>query len=238
MAKTAPTPTPAPTAPAEFDLLVFWVQHRQKVVAFAGLFAAALLIYFASEFLRTKKLAAAARALAEAKDDASLRQVASSYSGTAAAGDALLLLADNLRKAGKLDEAVTALRAFIDKYSDHPLISGAWTSLAATQEMQGKQDEALSTYQKVSTTFATSFSAPIALLGQARIFKEKGKTDEARRLFDQVINQFPDSIFSQQASRESQQLKKAAPEKAAPEKSAAEPESKTAPTPATPAKQP
>ena len=82
------------------------------------------------------------------------------------------------------------------------------TSLAATQEAQGKQDEALSTYQKVSTTFATSFSAPVALLGQARIFKEKGKTDEARRLFEQVINQYPDSMFAQQAMRESSQLKK------------------------------
>lgn len=216
-----------------FDPLVFWVQHRQKVVAFAGLFAAALLIYFASEFLRTKKLAAAGRALAEAKDDASLRQVATSYAGTAAAGNADLLLADNLRKASKLDEAVTTLRAFIDKYPDHPLISGGWTSLAATQEMQGKQDEALSTYQKVSTTFATSFSAPVALLGQARIFKEKGKTDEARRLFDQVINQFPDSMFSQQAARESQQLKKTAAESAAAPK-----ENKPEPKIEAPAKQP
>lgn len=207
---SSPTETsPAPPAPpAGFDPLVFWVQHRQKVLLFAGLFVVALMIYFISEFARTKKLESGARALAEAKDDASLRKVASDYSGTAAAGDAYLLLAENLRKEGKGEEAATALRAMIDKYPDHPLISGAWTSLAATQEALGKQDEALSTYQKVSTTFATSFSAPVALLGQARIFKEKGKTDEARRLFEQLINQYPESMFAQQATRESQQLKK------------------------------
>jgi TolA-binding protein len=204
-AQTSPA-TPAP--PTGFDPLVFWVQHRQKVTLFVGLFLAALLIYFVSEFTKTRKLDAAAKALAEAKDDASLRKVIGDFSGTAAAGNAHLLLAENLRKAGKSDEAVTTLRAFIDKQPDHPLISGAWTSLAATQEAQGKQDEALSTYQKVSTTFATSFSAPVALLGQARIFKAKGKTDEARRLFEQVINQYPESMFAQQAMRESQQLKK------------------------------
>jgi TolA-binding protein len=203
--QTSPA-TPAP--PTGFDPLVFWVQHRQKILAFTGLFVAALMIYFVSELARTRKLDAAAKALAEAKDDASLRKVIGDYSGTAAAGNAYLLLAENLRKAGKPDEAATALRTFIDKYPAHPLISGAWTSLAATQEAQGKQDEALATYQKVSTTFATSFSAPVALLGQARIFKEKGKTDDARRLFEQVINQYPESTFAQQAMRESQQLKK------------------------------
>ncbi|MGB8168536.1 MAG: tetratricopeptide repeat protein [Chthoniobacteraceae bacterium] len=204
-AQTSPAP-PAP--PTDFDPLVFWVQHRQKVTIFAGLFVAALLIYFASEYVRLKRLDSSSRALAEAKDDEGFRKVISDYSGTAAAGNAYLLLADKLRKEGKTDEAVTTLRTFIDKYSDHPLISGAWTSLAATQEAQGKPDEALSTYQKVSTTFATSFSAPVALLGQARIFKEKGKMDDARRLFEQVINQYPDSMFAQQAMQESQHLKK------------------------------
>src|SRR5260221_8864536 len=206
MSSPAQTSPPSPAPETGFDPLVFWVQHRQKVQLLAGLFVAALLVYFVSEFARTKKLEAAARALAEAKDTAGLRKVAGDYSGTAAAGNAHLLLAENLRKEGKLDEAVTTLRAFIDKYPDHPLISGAWTSLAATLEIQGKQDEALGAYQKVSTTFATSFSAPVALLGQARIFKQKGKVADARRLYDQLINQYRDSIFAQQATRESQQL--------------------------------
>lgn len=208
MSTPAQTPPTSPAPETGFDPLVFWVQHRQKVLALVGLFLAALLIYLIAEIVRTRKLDSAARALAEAKDDAALRKVASDFAGTAAAGDAQLLLAEKLRKEGKLDEAVTTLRAFIDKSPEHPLISGAWTSLAATLEAQGKQDEALSTYQKVSTTFATSFSAPVALLGQARIFKQKGKTDDARRLYDQIGTQFRDSLFAQQAMRESQQLKK------------------------------
>jgi len=206
----SPTETPATTPPPaeEFDPLVFWVQHKQKVVAITALLIVAAAVYFASEFLHTQKLSASARALASATDEASLRKVAAEYPGTVVAGDAQLLLAAELRKAGKLDEAVTTLRGFIDKNPAHPLISGALTSLAATQELQGKIDEALSTYQRVSTSYSTSFSAPVALLGQARIFKQKNKPEDARRIFDQVINQFPDTLFSSQASRENQQLKK------------------------------
>jgi predicted negative regulator of RcsB-dependent stress response len=208
MSSPAETSSASPAQPAGFDPLVFWVQHRQKVMIFTGIFLVALLIYFVSEFAQMKKLERGGRALSEAKDDAGWRKVIADFPGTAAAGDAHLLLAENLRKEGKLDEAATTLRAFIDKYPNHQLISGAWTSLAGTQEAQGKKDEALSTYQKVSTSFATSFSAPVALLGQARIFKEKGKTDEARRLYEQLINQSSDSLFARQAMQESQQLKK------------------------------
>ncbi len=206
----SPTQTTPATPPPkdEFDLLVFWMQHQRKVIAIASLLAVALLVFLAAEFLRIQKLTGSARALSTATDETALRKVLSDYPGTAAAGEAHLLLAERLRKAGKLDEAATTLRAFIDKSPEHPLISGAWTSLAATQEMQGKTDEALSTYQRVSTSFSTSFSAPVALLGQARIFKQKGKTEDARRIYDQVINQFPETLFSGLASRENQLLKK------------------------------
>lgn len=218
---SAPMPSPTPTTPPPetgFDPLVFWIQHRQKIVLFAGIFVAALAIYFISEIAATKKRESSARMLAEAKDAEGWRKVSARYAGTAAGGNALLLLGEQLRKEGKFDESAATLRQFIDQYSDHPLISGGWTSLAATLEAQGKADEALSTYQKVSTTFATSFSAPVALLGQARIFQEKGKTDEARRLYDQVINQYQESIFAQLAMRENQGLKKSAkPEEVKPE---------------------
>ena len=205
---SSPTQTTTPPPEAGFDPLAFWILHRQKIVLFVGVFVAALAIYFISEIMAARKRDASARLLAEAKDGDGWRKVIAEYGGTAAAGDAHLLLAEQLRKDGKLDESASTLRQFIDKYPEHPLLSGAWTSLGATLEAQGKTDEALSTYQKVTTTFATSFSVPGALLSQARIFKEKEKTDEAKRLYDQVINQYPETIFAQLAMRETQQLKK------------------------------
>ncbi len=202
---TQTTPTPPVT---EFDPLALWIQHRQKIVIFVGVFLTALVIYFVSELMAAQKRAASAQLLATATDADGWRKVIAQYAGTAAAGDAHLLLAEQLRKDSKYDESAAIARQFIDQYPEHPLLSGAWTSLGATLEAQGKTDEALSTYQKVSTTYANSFSAPVALLGQARIFKEKGKMDEAQRLFEQVINQYQDTFFAQMAMRETQQIKK------------------------------
>jgi len=88
------------------------------------------------------------------------------------------------------------------------LISGAWTSLAANQEAQGKTDEALATFQKVSTSYTTSYSAPVALLAEARILKTKGKTDEARRIYEQIMTQYQDNFIAQQAALENRLLKK------------------------------
>ena len=81
-------------------------------------------------------------------------------------------------------------------------------ALAANLEAQGKVDEALATYQKISTTYANSFSAPLALFNQARLLVLKGKTEDGRRLYEQVMAQHQDNVVAQQASQELRKLKK------------------------------
>jgi len=85
---------------------------------------------------------------------------------------------------------------------------GAWTGLATNLEAQGKVDEALAAYQKVTTTFANTFSAPLALTSQARLLAQKGKTEEARRIYEQVMAQYQDNFAAQQAAQELRKLKK------------------------------
>ena len=188
--------------------MVFWFQHQSKILIFVGLFLAAVAIYGISEFAHNHTLGKAAEAFATAKTTDDFKKIISDYSGTAVAGNAYLMLAEQLRNEGKFDESSTVLRDFIDKYPKHELISGAWTSLAANQEAQGKMDEALATYQKVSSSYAASFSAPAALMAQARILKTKGKTDEARRIYEQIMTQYQDNIVSTEAATENRRLKK------------------------------
>jgi TolA-binding protein len=69
-------------------------------------------------------------------------------------------------------------------------------------------DEALANYQKVVASYPTSFSAPSAMMAQARIYKSKGKTDEAKRAYETVIAQYPDNIMARMAMQENQRLKK------------------------------
>jgi TolA-binding protein len=204
-------PSPSPTTPPTetgFDPLVFWYHHQTKVLALAGLFLVAVAAYGVFEWSHMRTLAMSAEGLSAAKTDDDYRKIISSYPGTPAAGNAQLLLANQLRNEAKFDESSSLLRDFIDKYPKHELISGAWTSLAANQEAQGKTDDALATFQKVSTSYSTSFSAPVALLAQARILKNKGKTDEARRIYEQIMTQYQDNFVAQQAALENRQLKK------------------------------
>lgn len=198
------------TTPPEtgFDPLVFWIQYRTKILLFAGLLVVGMAVFGISEWSRLRQFEGARQLLAGAKTADDYRKVIAEYPATAAAGDAFLLLAEQLRKDGKLDESSAQLRTFTEKFPQHPLISGAWTSLATNLEAEGKADDALAMYQKVSTSYATSFSTPVALLAQARLLKAKGKTDEARLIYEQVTTRYPDNIVSQMAAQEIKQLKK------------------------------
>jgi len=203
----SPVETTTPPEPG-FDPLVFWIQNRSKILLFSGLLVVALATWGISEWTRLRKLTGAQQLFTAAKSADDYRKVIAEYPGTLAAGSAHLLLAEQLRKDGKLDESSALLRTFTEKYPEHSLLSGAWTSLAANQEALGKADEALATYQKVSTSYAGSFSAPVALMAQARLLKSAGKTEEAARIYEQVTTRYPDNIVAQQAAQENRQLKK------------------------------
>ena len=204
-------PSPSPTTPPPetgFDPLVFWFHHQAKILILAALFLVSMAAYGFFEWSRAHRLSSSAEVFSSATTQDDFRKIISDYSGTPAAGNSLLLLANQLRNDGKFDESSSILREFIDKYPKHELISGAWTSLAANQEAQGKTDEALATFQKVSTSYTTSYCAPVALLAEARILKSKGKIDEARRIYEQIMAQYQDNIIAQQAAMENRQIKK------------------------------
>lgn len=204
---SSPTTT-TPPADTGFDPLVFWIQHKTKILLLAVLLVVGLGTFAISEYVRTKSNAAAEDLFAKADSADGFRKVIAEYPGTAAAGNAHLMLAEKLRAEGKYDESSATLRTFTEKYPEHQLISGAWTSIAANLEAQGKIDEALSTYQKVTTAYANSFSVPVALLAQARLLITKGKPEEAQRIYEQVMTQYQDNVAAQQAAQEIRRLKK------------------------------
>jgi TolA-binding protein len=205
-------PSPTETKPIveaeEFDLLAFWIQHKRKVLIFTLLLVIGLLVFGIFQYMQYHAREAAARDFANATTVEDLRRVAVTHSGSAVAGNALLLVAERLRSENKLDESTAVLKEFVEKFPDHPLISGAWMSLAVNLEAQEKNDDALVNYQKVVASYPTSFSAPGALMAQARIYKAKGKIDEAKRAYESVIGQYPDNIMAQVARQENQRLKK------------------------------
>lgn len=204
-------PKPAETTPqheTEFDPLAFWIQHKGKVQFLAGLLVFGLLAYGIFQFAQKRSRDAAANDFARAKTADDFRKVIAAHPRSVVAANAHLMLAELQRNEGKHDEAITNLRAFIDHHGDHPLISGAWTSLAFSLEAQGKSEEALSTLQKVAATYPTSFAAPVALMAQARIYKARNEIAQAKRIYEQVVSQFGQSNFAREALMELQRLKK------------------------------
>ncbi len=196
-----------PSASDFFESPDFWDEHKNKIIAYAILVVLALGGYGVYAIVTQRKTAEAQSLYAQAKTVADLQTVVHDYAGTRVAGDAALELADKLRAEKKYDEAVTVLRDFIAKYPEHPLLSGAWTSLAATYELQGKLDEALDAYQQVASKYPEAYTTPIAMASQARILSQKGKKDEARNIYQNIVAQYHDSIFAREAMRELRFLK-------------------------------
>ena len=197
-----------PASSDHFEGDDFWEENKSKILLYGSVLLIGLVGFGVFEYQRQTQKAAAQAAYAQAATEAELQNVAKDFSGTVAAGDASLQLADKLRGEKKYDEAVTVLREFIAKYPEHPLIAGGWISLASTLELQGKADDALEIYQQTATKFPNSFAAPLAMNAQARLLAAKGKKDEAARLYEDVAARYPESLYAREAMRELRLLKR------------------------------
>jgi len=111
------------------------------------------------------------------------------------------LLAEAQRAQGQFAQANTTLQAFIDKNHKHEFVPTAKVAMAANLESMGKPDEALEIYRGVAAEYPRSYTAPLALLAQVPIFKQKGQMDEARRVCETVLTQYRESFAAQEAAQ-------------------------------------
>jgi TolA-binding protein len=200
--------TPEAVPARGFDPIAFWIEHKSKVLLYGGLLVAALAGCGFYEISAERAQAEARRVFAEAKSADDFRKVVQQFPKTVVAGDARLILAGQLREEKKYDEALAILRAFVADSQQHPLISSAWLSLGETLEASGKADEALDIYQQTATKFPDSYAAPMSMTSRAKLLQSQGKIEEAKRTYESVMSQYPESIFSQEAKRDLQFLKK------------------------------
>jgi tetratricopeptide (TPR) repeat protein len=205
-ATAMPAESTATIDPA-LETSVFW--ERNKGVIITALVAALVcgLGYVGYLLYNKRRDEQAATALASAKVAQDYQQVLDRFAGTPASANAYLLLADAQRSEGKFAEANATLRAFIAKYPKHELITTAWMAIGANLESMGNADEALATYQRLAASNPKSFNAPLALLSQVHILKQKGQMQEARQICETILTQYRDSALSGEASRQLRYLK-------------------------------
>jgi len=209
--QTAPTSTPDPLLETQlfFD--------RYKMPLLMGALALILIVGAVSayRYFAARKTAAATELLAKAKGPDEYNKVMAEYPSSGAAASAHLLLAAQQREKQQFAEANATLQRFLDKFSDHQLVTTAQMAIAGNLQSLGKPDEALEKYRRVAADHPKSFNAPLALLAQAQLLKQKGQTEEARRVCETVLTQYRESYAAQEAAGLLRTLKPTTPPAAA-----------------------
>ena len=208
------------------------MRHKNTIILAVVALLLAIAAYGAYRVISARAEAAAAAALGSAKTAADYQKVIVDHPGSNAAPTAALLLAGEQRKEQKFAEANTTLQSFIDRHSDHQLVTTAQMAIAANYDSMGRPDDALETYRRIAADHSKSFNAPLAMISQVPLLKAKGQIDEARRVCETVMTQYKESFASQEAQRYLRSLKPTAP--AAPAAPAAAPAGTAPPVAPTP----
>jgi TolA-binding protein len=176
-----------------FEAELFWAKHRSIILVCLGIalaVAAALVFWFIRAHIQRQ---AAAVLFAEAKDPPAWREVIEKYPNSAPAAGAYFLLADSLRREGKLEESSAQYEKFLTAFPKSSLVGGARLGLAENLAVAGKTDEALAALRSLSQKDAGSYAAPFAALLEGRILMRSGKFDEARKVFANLVSSYPRS---------------------------------------------
>lgn len=97
----------------------------------------------------------------------------------------------DLVKAGKHDEAVSALRAFLKSYPRHDYADNAQYWLGETFYARKDYQQALGEFRATIETYPRGNKVPDALLKVGYCYQALGQADKARAVLEQVVNLYP-----------------------------------------------
>lgn len=99
-------------------------------------------------------------------------------------------------------KAVPAFQAFLTQYPNSTLTDNAHYWLGQLLYNQQKFDDAKKQFEQVATKFATSPKRADSLLKLGLIEKSVGNLSAATNLFQQVVDEYPNSTSAREASRQ------------------------------------
>lgn len=106
-----------------------------------------------------------------------------------------------LVRAGKTDEAITALRAFLRAYPRHDYADNAQYWLGEAYYAVKDYQHALAEFRATIETYPRGNKVPDALLKVGYCYQSLGQTDKARAVLEQVVNLYPKSEPAALAAR-------------------------------------
>lgn len=126
------------------------------------------------------------------------QEVSKQFSGTPSGTDALRISGDNAYWRGNWKEAIADYKAYLKANNSGLIASTVKRSLAYSLESDGQYAEAAAMYTSLVGVFERESSGEL-LCAAARCQLALNKPDEAKKLFQRVIDEFPDSSFQLQA---------------------------------------
>lgn len=100
---------------------------------------------------------------------------------------------------GQADEAARGLDAVMRRDADGLYGAMARLRLAGLKEAQGQQAEALPLYQAIADSRGGPVPPEEGLLGMARCQEALGHADEAGKIYQRLVSEFPDSEYAGEA---------------------------------------
>ena len=147
----------------------------------------------------------------QAKLDAALpklMETADKYPSTDAGLAARYTAASALASLGRYAEAEQRYQEVADKAGRSIYGRTARLGVADVQVAQGKYDSAINIYTEISRDPNAQIPVDGVLMQLGRAYTRAGKKDEAAGAFNRVINDFPESLFTADARRELELVKK------------------------------
>ncbi len=156
----------------------------------------------------TRKENTASEKLAEANDlfwradyDRSrqiAQDVSKQYAGTPSGTDALRIAGDDAYWRGNWKDAIADYQSYLKKNNSGLLASTVRRSLGYALESNGQYAEAATNYEQLVGVFDRESSGEL-LFAAARCFTAAKKPDEAKKRWQRIIDEFPDTSYQLQA---------------------------------------
>lgn len=177
-------------------LEIFVRTHRQKIIIASLLIMSLTLLFGGLFFWKRSEHCTAERLLSQASGIEGWKTIIHRYPRSGAAANALLLLAGAQAQHHHFEESKKTYTQFLKYFSHYPIAISAYIGMAMNEDASGNSEQALRDLQQAVVAYPKSYGAPEALLFQARIMTRLGKNEEAARLLQFIMNQYPESLVS------------------------------------------
>jgi TolA-binding protein len=181
--------------PSALELL--WINHRPAVIGgIVSVIVIVLIVIGVTAANRASQIASETL-LSNAINDEGFQEVIAKYPHSPAAGNAMLLLAASLRDAGKYDQSDELYSRFAESFPNSPIVVSGLIGRASNERVSHHLDQAISTYQEAAAANSQSYGAPFALFSEIQLLAQSGKSDEAKKVLQVLVTQYPSSVAAQ-----------------------------------------